>query len=165
MARAISNDPEGLFTARAVTRNPESDKAKALAQGGAEVVSADLDHLESLEAAMKGAWGAFCVTNYWEHFSPEKEIAQAANLAKAASTAGVEHVIWSTLEDSRELVPLDDRSERKSATTRSLPTSTIAEHQIGVSCHNEIRCESPAPSFRTVLVLLTTPTAPAREAR
>ncbi len=108
LVRAILNDPEGLFTVRAVTRNPDSDKAKALAQLGAEVVSADLDDLQSLESAMKGAWGAFCVTNYWEHFSPDKEIAQAANLATAASTSGLEHVIWSTLEDSRELVPLDD---------------------------------------------------------
>ncbi len=108
LVRAISSDPESPFTARAVTRNPDSDKAKALAQLGAEVVEADLDDLESLKAAMRGAWGVYCVTNYWEHFSPEKEIAQAANLAEAAKAAGVEHAIWSTLEDTRELVPLHD---------------------------------------------------------
>ncbi|HUF16566.1 MAG TPA: NmrA/HSCARG family protein [Thermoanaerobaculia bacterium] len=108
LVRAISSDSESPFTARAVTRNPDSDKAKALAQLGAEVVAADLDDVESLKAAMRGAWGVYCVTNYWEHFSPEKEIAQAANLAEAAKAAGVEHAIWSTLEDTRELVPLHD---------------------------------------------------------
>jgi uncharacterized protein YbjT (DUF2867 family) len=55
---------------------------------------------------MAGARGAFCVTNFWEHFSPEKEIAQAHNMAAAAAAAGVEHVIWSTLEDTREYIPL-----------------------------------------------------------
>jgi uncharacterized protein YbjT (DUF2867 family) len=48
------------------------------------------------------------VTNFWEHFSPEREQAQAANLAQAAAAAGVAHAIWSTLEDTRRFVPLDD---------------------------------------------------------
>ena len=84
LVRAICADTEGEFTARAITRNPESDKAKALAELGAEVVKADLDDQSSLEAAFAGAHGAFCVTNFWEHFSPEKEIAQATALANAA---------------------------------------------------------------------------------
>ncbi len=55
-----------------------------------------------------GCYGAFCVTNYWEHFKPEKELSQAANLAQAAKAAKLEHVIWSTLEDTRKRVPLSD---------------------------------------------------------
>jgi uncharacterized protein YbjT (DUF2867 family) len=51
---------------------------------------------------MTGAHGAYCVTNFWEHFSPEKELAQARTMAQAARDAGVRHVIWSTLEDTRE---------------------------------------------------------------
>ncbi len=108
LARAILDDPDGGFRARALTRKPESEKAEALAARGAEVVAADLDDVESLKAAFDGAYGAYCVTNYWEHFSPEKELAQAANMAEAARAAGLEHVVWSTLEDTRRWVPLDD---------------------------------------------------------
>jgi len=108
LARAILADPEGGFAVRALTRNPDSDAARELAAAGAEVVRADLDDVESLKRAFRGAYGAYCVTNYWEHFSPEKEVAQAANMAGAAAAEGLEHVIWSTLEDTRRWVPLGD---------------------------------------------------------
>jgi uncharacterized protein YbjT (DUF2867 family) len=108
LVRAILNDKNGPFTARAITRNANSDKAKALADAGAEVVTADLDDVKSLKQAFEGAHGAFCVTNFWEHFKPEKEISQARNMAQAAKDAHVKHVIWSTLEDTRESIPLSD---------------------------------------------------------
>src|SRR6202521_1581649 len=108
LVRAILNDKNGSFIARAITRNVNSDKAKALADAGAEVVAADLDDVKSLKQAFGGAHGAFCVTNFWEHFKPEKEISQARNMAQAAKDAGVKHVIWSTLEDTRESIPLSD---------------------------------------------------------
>ena len=108
LVRAILADPDGGFAVRAITRKPESDKARALAALGAEVVQADLDDAASLRRAFAGAYGAFCVTNFWEHFSPEKELAQARNMALAAKDAGVKHVIWSTLEDTRAWVPLSD---------------------------------------------------------
>jgi len=107
---AILNDRSGGFTCRAITRDPTKDKAKALAAKGAEVVRADLDDRASLEKAFAGAHGAYCVTNFWEHFSAEKEKAQAKNMADAARAAGVKHVIWSTLEDTRKLMaPSDTR--------------------------------------------------------
>jgi len=108
LARAILQDRNSEFTVRALTRKPDSDPAKELKKAGAEVVAADLDQVESLQRAFSGAHAAFCVTNFWEHFSPEKELAQASNLAKAAKSAGVRHAIWSTLEDTRRWVPLDD---------------------------------------------------------
>jgi uncharacterized protein YbjT (DUF2867 family) len=108
LCAAILNDPDGRFSCRALTRDPNKEKARALAARGAEVVKADLDDLESLKKAFTGAHGAFCVTNFWEHFSGEKEKAQARNLAEAARAAGVAHVIWSTLEDTRRLMPQDD---------------------------------------------------------
>jgi uncharacterized protein YbjT (DUF2867 family) len=108
LVRAIMTDPNGAFTARAITRDVNSDKAKALAALGAEVVQADVDDVESLETAFAGAYGAFCVTFFWEHFTPGKEAEQAGNMATAAKTAGVQHVVWSTLEDTRKWVPLDD---------------------------------------------------------
>jgi len=108
LVRAILNDPQCKYRARALTRDPASDKARALASLGAEVVGADLDDARSLKKAFAGAWGAYCVTNFWEHFSPQREIAQAGNMAEAAWHADLEHVIWSTLEDTRILVPLGD---------------------------------------------------------
>lgn len=108
LVRAIQNDRSGEFSARAVTRNINSDKAKELAKLGAEVVAADIDDVESLERAFKGAHGAYCVTFYWVHLSPEKEKAEAKNMAEAAKHAGLQHVIWSTLEDSRKWIPLSD---------------------------------------------------------
>ncbi|WP_018233417.1 NmrA/HSCARG family protein [Thioalkalivibrio thiocyanodenitrificans] len=108
LARAILHDPDAPFRVRALTRNARSEKAEALARLGAEVVEADLDDRESLKRAFQGACGAYCLTNFWEHFSPDKELVQAANMAAAAADAGLEHVIWSTLEDTRKWVPLDD---------------------------------------------------------
>ena len=109
LVRAILSDVNSSFTARGLTRNVNSDKATELAKLGADVVAADLDELESLKrAAFEGAYGAYCVTNFWEHLSPEKELAQATNMARAAKEAGLEHVIWSTLEDTRQWVPLSD---------------------------------------------------------
>ena len=104
LARAILADPGRRFRLRAVTRKPSSPAAAALAAQGAEVVQADLDDAASVKRAMQGAHAAFCVTNFWEHFSPEKEIAQAITMAEAAGRAKVDHVIWSTLEDTREFV-------------------------------------------------------------
>ncbi len=105
LIRTIRNDPKGGFRARAIARDPDSDKAREL---GVEVVAADVDDEASMERAFQGAYAAYCVTFYWTHFSPEKEMAQAAAMARAAKKAGLKHVIWSTLEDTRLWVPLDD---------------------------------------------------------
>ncbi len=110
LVRAILADPNGGFACRAITRDPNKDQARALAGKGADVVKADLDDVDSLKKAFAGAHGAYCVTNFWEHFSGEKEKAQAKNMAEAARTAGLTHVIWSTLEDTRKLMaPSDTR--------------------------------------------------------
>jgi len=108
LARAILSDAKSEFGVRALTRDVKSDKAKALAKLGAEVVAADVDDVESLKKAFKGAYGAYCVTFFWAHFSPEKEVATAAAQAQAAKQAGIQHAIWSTFEDTRKWVPLSD---------------------------------------------------------
>ncbi len=109
LCEAILGDPNGGFACRAITRDPSKEKAQALAAKGAEVVSANLDDEASLEKAFAGAYGVYGVTNFWEHFSAEKEKAQAKNIANAARAAGVKHVIWSTLEDTRKLMAPDDK--------------------------------------------------------
>jgi len=108
LVRAILADRNGEFGVRALSRDINSEKSKALAKAGAEVVGANVDDPESLKRAFAGAYGAYCVTFFWDHFSPEKELAQAEAMAKAAKEAGLQHVIWSTLEDTRKWVPLSD---------------------------------------------------------
>lgn len=108
LVRAILDDPGSGFLVRALTRNVDSDQARALARSGAEVVAADIDDEASLVKAMQGAYGAYLVTFFWAHFSPEREKQEARNMARAAKTAGVQHAIWSTLEDTRQWVPLSD---------------------------------------------------------
>jgi uncharacterized protein YbjT (DUF2867 family) len=108
LVRAILADPQGGFAARAITRDVSSDKARALAALGAEVVAADVDDERSLARAFEGAYGAYCVTFYWAHFKPELEISQARNMANAAKAARLSHVVWSTLEDTRTIVRPDE---------------------------------------------------------
>jgi len=108
LVHAILNDAGSGFAVRALTRNVNSKQARELDGLGAEVVEADLDDVESLKRAFRDAYGAYCVTFFWAHFSPERELAQAAAMAYAARHAGLQHVIWSTLEDTRKWVPLND---------------------------------------------------------
>ncbi len=108
LARAIVSDPNGGFACRAITRDPESAAARAMADEGATVIKADWDEYDSLARAFDGAYGAFCMTNYFQRFSAEQETQQAANQARAAAAAGVRHAIWSTAEDTRRWYPIDD---------------------------------------------------------
>ena len=107
LVRAILADRNGPFAVRAITRNPDSDKAQALRSAGAEVVPGDADDPATLGQAFAGAHGAFLITNFWEHFSPERELTQARSMAQAVKAAAVKHVIWSTLEDTRKWVKDD----------------------------------------------------------
>jgi len=140
LVRAILADPDGGFTARAITRKPDSDAAAALREQGAEVVRADLDDEASLHRAFAGAYGAFCVTNFWEHFSPEREQTQAGNLARAARSAGASHVIWSTLEDVRNYVPVGN--ER----IPTLPGGYKVPHMDGKAEANELFRQGGVPT-------------------
>lgn len=108
LVKAIQNDPSGGFAARALTRDPNSAKAKELAALGAEVIAANVDDPASMNKAFQGAYGAYCVTFFWDHFSVDKEIAEARSMAESAKQNGLQHVIWSTLEDTRKWMKLSD---------------------------------------------------------
>jgi uncharacterized protein YbjT (DUF2867 family) len=109
LVRAILKDANGPFAVRALTRDVSSEKARALQAAGAEVVHADVGDPKSLEKAFAGAHGAYCVTFYWEHYSPDLEIAHGTALAQACKSAGVQHAIWSTFEDARTYMSEHDR--------------------------------------------------------
>jgi uncharacterized protein YbjT (DUF2867 family) len=94
VVRALRAD--GQFYVRALSRNP--DRHLDL---GHEVVKADLDQPDSLDAAFRGAYGVFLVTNFWEQ--GVDEIKQATAAIQAAKAAGVKHFIWSTLPNVEEI--------------------------------------------------------------
>ncbi|WP_238598660.1 NmrA/HSCARG family protein [Saccharothrix sp. ALI-22-I] len=108
LARAALADQSGEFGIRALTRDVTSARAQELAALGAELVEVDIRDEAALTKALDGAHGAFLMTNFWEHQSPEQEKQDAATMARAAKAAGVDHAIWSTLEDTRDHIPLDD---------------------------------------------------------
>jgi uncharacterized protein YbjT (DUF2867 family) len=108
LARAILADPDGGFTLRALTRNPQSEAARQFADQGAEVVEADIRDETSLAKAFDGAYGAYVVTNFWEHMSADQEKQDVERIANAARAAGLSHVIWSTLDDTRDHIPVHD---------------------------------------------------------
>lgn len=85
----------GRFHVRALTRNAESDAAKMLRELDIEVVQGTLDDRASLRNAMRGAYGVFGVTNYWEHFA--RELEHGRNLINAVAGSTVEHFVFSTL--------------------------------------------------------------------
>lgn len=92
------------FDIRAITRTPDSDKAKSLASKGIEVVQADADDEDAMTRAFTGAYGAFLVTNFWSDMSMKHEIEQTEILHKAVIAADVKHVVLSTLEDTRPII-------------------------------------------------------------
>ncbi|XP_053421834.1 nmrA-like family domain-containing protein 1 isoform X1 [Nycticebus coucang] len=101
VARAILESKN--FAVRALTRDVTGPNALTLRDLGAEVVKGDLNDETSVEAALKGAYGAFVVTNFWDHFSKEKEVCQGKMVAQVAKRLGLKHVVFSGLENVRRL--------------------------------------------------------------
>ncbi len=85
------------FAVRILTRNPDSQKAKILQRAGAELFQGDFDDIESLKKAMRGCYGVFGVTNFWEHFA--KEYQQGKNLVDAVHQSGIRHFVLHSLPD------------------------------------------------------------------
>jgi uncharacterized protein YbjT (DUF2867 family) len=85
-------EASGQFKVRALSRNPGEHRQLA-----EEVVQADLDRPETLNAAFAGADGVFLVTNFGQPGTDELKQATAA--VRAAKEAGVKHFVWSTLPD------------------------------------------------------------------
>jgi uncharacterized protein YbjT (DUF2867 family) len=108
LARAILADANSEFAVRVVTRDANSEKAKAFSKLGAEVVEANIDDIQSIKKAIAGSYGVYFVTFFWDHFSVEKEQQEVNNFIEAARESHLQHIIWSTLEDTRNWIKLDD---------------------------------------------------------
>jgi len=116
------------FQVKALTRKPDSDKAKALAALGAEPVRGDFDDITSVKRAIEGAWGVFAVQNTWEAGVAQEE-EQGKAVAKLARDANVGHFVYSSVEsaDRKTGIPHFDNKGRIEAYVRDLafPSYTI----------------------------------------
>lgn len=81
---------------RALVRRPDSDRARALAAGGVEVVPGDLDDRSALRAAMDGAAAAFAVTTPFEAGADAEE-EQGRAIITAAVDARLPHLVFSSV--------------------------------------------------------------------
>ncbi len=122
----------GRFNVRALTRRPDCEEARALRQAGAQIVQGDLEDLDSIRAALTGCYGCFGVTNFWEHF--EKEYGLGKNLADAVKRSDVEHFVFSTLPNCKQIsdgkleVPHFDIKAQLEAYARGLAVKATFVH-------------------------------------
>jgi uncharacterized protein YbjT (DUF2867 family) len=91
------------FPVRAMTRSPDSERAKAISEPGVEVVQGDFDDIESLDRALDGVYGAFSVQQ-WRNIGTDAEIRQGSDFADAAKRAGVTHFVYTSNGASIEII-------------------------------------------------------------
>jgi uncharacterized protein YbjT (DUF2867 family) len=109
------------FHLRGLTRNPEHERAAALARNGIEMVNGDLNDDAALRSVLAGAWGVFSVQNSM-YGGVEQEEAQGKRLATLARKAGVEHFVYTSVGSAhmRTGVPHFDNKWRIEETVRGL---------------------------------------------
>ncbi|EJT47955.1 hypothetical protein A1Q1_03190 [Trichosporon asahii var. asahii CBS 2479] len=127
VARALTEQPD-KWEVYGLTRNPDSDAAKAIAALGVKLVKGDLDDPKSYAEGLKGSYGAFIVANFWLSYTPngdgnaaaEIEYVHTIGAVDACVAAGVKHVIYSTLESfkPRVAIPHYDGKARVTAYMR-----------------------------------------------
>ena len=85
--------------ARGLTRNLESDSARALSERGIDVRRGEFTDPESLAAALDGVDSAFLVSTPFEG-GVEAETEQAIAFVEAAKTAGIGHIVYSSVANA-----------------------------------------------------------------
>lgn len=105
LIRTILKTPSlsSKYALRGITRDTSKPAAQELSNQGVEVVKADLDDVESLKSALKGSYGAFAVTNFWESMDGNKETQQGRNIVDASIATGVNHLVISSLHNVNKL--------------------------------------------------------------
>lgn len=98
VAKALTSLPD--FQVRAVTQKPNSKGACYLKDIGVEIVTGDLNDLSSLKPVLKGVYGCFLVTDFWEHCSKGTELKHGENVINLAKIYGLKHLVFSGLEST-----------------------------------------------------------------
>lgn len=94
---------DARFALRGVTRDTSKPAAQELVRQGVDVVRADLDEPASLRAAIRGSYGVFAVTNFWETMDGAKETQQGRNITDASISEKVTHLVFSVLPSVSKL--------------------------------------------------------------
>jgi uncharacterized protein YbjT (DUF2867 family) len=113
---------------RAVTRNPNGDKARTLVQRGVEVVCADLEDVDSVRAAFDGAAAAFAMTTHDGLDGPKREVAHGQVIAAAAAAAGLPFLVYSSVGgvDRDSAVPhFESKHQIEKVLLQSVPVTFV----------------------------------------
>lgn len=84
------------FKVRAMTRNVNSEAAKALANMGVEIRPGDFDHPASLGQVLQNISGVFAMQTPYES-GTDREILHGIRLADEAAQAGVRQIVYSSV--------------------------------------------------------------------
>ena len=93
---------ENNYEVVGLTRNLDVEKSKDLIKSGVKLVKCDFDNPESLRGVFDGCDAVFVVTNFWEYLDPKREYNQAKNVIDSIIQSNIKHIVWSTLEDTRD---------------------------------------------------------------
>ncbi|KAI0922876.1 hypothetical protein AcV5_009745 [Taiwanofungus camphoratus] len=159
------------YKVRALTRNPQSQAAQELAKLGAEVVKTDLTVPSEVTEALKGCWGVFGVTDFYDvkiKDDPGSEERQGKNLVDAALAANTQCFVWSTLPSSRRIsggrlvsriyegkYQVDDYIREKGLPASFLYTGNFYENMVFRS-HMRYDAEKDVVEFRQPIIKETT---------
>ena len=102
----IQNMLSNGWKLRALTRNPNSGASQALSRQGVEIVQGDLDDRESLDRAVRGAYGVYSVQDFWS-VGAQREVQQGKSLADAAKKAGIQHFVYSSVGGAERNAEID----------------------------------------------------------
>ncbi|KAH6873926.1 hypothetical protein B0T10DRAFT_567658 [Thelonectria olida] len=132
---SLLQNKDKTFDLRGITRNPESEKAKALSSEGVEVVKADGFVKEQVVEAFRGSWGVFVNTNSDDPAVNQpggpSETDLGKTLVDAAAEAGVRHFVYSGMESASKI------------TNGAVPNKAFEDkHEIGEYAKNKGTFES-----------------------
>jgi uncharacterized protein YbjT (DUF2867 family) len=116
---AVRHLRERGFPVRALTRDPEQPKARALVGHGTEVVRGDMEDETSLTRAMDGVYGVHSVQEF-PRAGVEGEIRQGTRVANAAKRSNSSLFVYSSVAsaDQRTGIPHFDSKFRIEETIR-----------------------------------------------
>ena len=92
------------YKVRIISRDISKNSVKFLKNRGVEVYKGDYSDKKSVQKAIKGCYGVFMVTNFWETCNAKDEIKHGIILTNAMKKYKIEHCVWSCLEDTRDVL-------------------------------------------------------------